>query len=166
MTDKHDEQLDSLLKDYPMPQADAGFYDQALARATQRGIRRRRRRGILGGVGAAVAAGLSAWIVFAFLVTAPTQIPGVTVALAQPQTVNLMFSSEQPLDRATVTIILPDGIELDRFPGQREISWETSLVAGKNLLPLTILATADGEIQAQLKHNDRTRSFRLHIDVS
>ncbi len=165
MTDKHDEKLDSLLKDYPMPNADAAFYDQALARATQRGLKRRRRRGILGGVGAAVAAGLSAWVVFAFLMTAPTPIPGITVAIAEPQTVNLMFSSEQALDNATVTIILPEGIELDRFPGQREISWETSLVAGKNLLPLTILASADGEIEAQLKHNDRVRSFRLHIDA-
>jgi ferric-dicitrate binding protein FerR (iron transport regulator) len=166
MSDKHDKQLESLLKDYPMPDAEPGFYAAALARATERGARRR--RWAWSGIGSAVAAGLAAWVVFAFLLGPATEPPiaGVTLAVAEPQTVNLMFSSELALDNATLTIILPPGVELDRFPGQREVSWTTSLAAGKNLLPLQIRATGEGEILARLSHEDRSRTFKLHIDVS
>ena len=166
MSDNHDKQLDLLLKDYPVPEADPGFYDTALARAAMRG--RQRRRKVWSGLGSAVAAGLAAWIVFAFLL-GPTQdapISGVTLAVAEPQTVNLMYSSERGLESATLTIILPPGVELDRFPGQREVSWETSLAAGKNLLPLQIRATNEGEILARLSHENRSRTFKLHSDVS
>ena len=166
MSNKHDKQLELLLKDYPAPTAEPGFYAAAMARATRRGAQRR--RWAWSGIGSAVAAGLAAWVVFAFLLgpAAESPIAGVTLAVAEPQTVNLMFSSELPLENATLTIILPPGVELDRFPGQREVSWETSLAAGKNLLPLQIRATNEGEILARLSHQDRSRTFRLHIDVS
>jgi hypothetical protein len=95
-------------------------------------------------------------------------IPGVSIALEQPRTVNLVFASATSLDTATLTVSLPDGIELDGFPGQREISWETSLNKGKNLLPLTLVALspAGGELLARLEHDDRDRTFRLRVDVT
>ena len=57
--DQDDPELQALLKDYPMPQADAGFYDQALVRATHKGARQQRNRWMLTGFGGAVAAGLA-----------------------------------------------------------------------------------------------------------
>ena len=39
-----DREIQELLKDYPMPQATAEFFDQALARATHEGSRRQRNR--------------------------------------------------------------------------------------------------------------------------
>jgi hypothetical protein len=94
-------------------------------------------------------------------------IPGVTIALAEPRTVNLVFASATALESAMLTVTLPDGIELDGFPGQREITWETSLSAGKNLLPLTLVAVAPagGELLARLEHDARERTFRLRVDV-
>jgi hypothetical protein len=67
-----------------------------------------------------------------------------------------------------LTVTLPDGIELAGFPGQREIAWQTSLVEGKNFLPLELIALtpAGGEVLARLEHDDRDRTFRLRIDVS
>lgn len=172
--DKQEQELLNLLKEYPMPEASAGFYDQALARAANRGAGRQRRRWMLTGFGSAVAAGLSAWLVFGFLLgtpqTAPSgsDIPGVTIALAEPRTVNLMFASKTALDNAMLTVSLPDGVELSGFPGQREITWETSLVEGKNLLPLTLVALtpAGGEVLARLEHDNRDQTFRLIVDVS
>ncbi|MCH7636176.1 MAG: hypothetical protein IIA12_00710 [Proteobacteria bacterium] len=57
--DQDDPQIRALLKDYPMPQADTGFYDQALARATHVGSRRQRNRWLMTGFGSAVAAGVA-----------------------------------------------------------------------------------------------------------
>jgi len=172
--DQDDPQLRALLKDYPMPQANTGFYDQALARATHAGSRRQRNRWLMTGFGSAVAAGLAVWVIGGMLMTAPqmpnvdASIPGVTVTLAQPQTVNLLFSSATVLESATLTVSLPDGIELAGFPGQREISWKTSLKKGRNLLPLKLIALTPvgGELLARLEHDDRNRVFRLQIDVS
>ena len=171
---EQDQEILELLKDYPMPAADAGFYDQALVRATHEGSRRQRNRWLLTGFGGAIAARFAVWMIAGTLFTNPelpdagAAIPGVTIALEEPRTVNLVFASAISLDSATLTVSLPDGIELDGFPGQREITWETSLSEGRNLLPLTLIALTPtgGELLAHLEHDDRDRTFRLRVDVT
>lgn len=173
IADEQEQKLVRLLKDYPMPQADSGFYDQALARAVHTGSRKQRNRWIMTGFGSAVAAGIVMLLVSGVLfeqpqVPAPDDaIPGISIALAEPSTVNLMFAAREPLDNATLTVLLPDGLELAGFPGQREVSWETSLAAGKNVLPLQLVATSatGGEVVARLEHKDRNRTFRLRVNV-
>lgn len=167
-------ELLELLKDYPMPQATAGFYDEALVRAAQEGTRRQRNRWVMTGFGGAVAAGIVMLLVSGLFFSTPdlpnvdSSIPGVTMALAEPRTVNLVFSSAEALSAATLTVSLPDGVELAGFPGQREITWETNLNEGKNLLPLKLIALTPtgGEVLARLQHNDRDRTFRLRVQVS
>ena len=171
---QEDLEIQALLKDYPMPQADAGFFDRALARATHQGSRRQRNRWMATGFGGAIAAGLAVWVIGGMLMTTPelpdagATIPGITMALEEPRTVNLVFSSTEVLESATLTVSLPDGVELAGFPGQSEISWETSLNEGRNLLPLTLIALTPvgGELLARLEHDDRDRVFRLQLDVS
>jgi hypothetical protein len=173
-TNRQDQEIQALLKDYPMPEATAGFYDQALVRATHEGTRRQRNRWLLTGFGSAIAAGMAIWMIGVVFLASPElpstepAIPGVTMTLAEPQTVKLIFASAEALDSATLTVSLPDGIELSGFPGQREVTWQTSLAEGRNLLPLKLVATSPlgGEIHATLVHNDRGRTFRLRIDVS
>ncbi len=172
--DQEDRRIRERLKDYPMPEAPTGYFDQALVRATHEGSRRQRNRWMMTGFGSAIAAGLVLWIIGGFflaspdLPTADSTIPGITMTLARPQTVNLVFATSEALDAATLTVRLPEGIELSGFPGVREISWETSLTAGKNLLPLTLIATLPfgGEVYATLEHNNRGRTFRLRVEVS
>lgn len=167
-------QLLSLLKDHPAPAANPDFYDRALLRATHEGTRRQRRHWVMTGFGSAIAAGLLVFLISGLFINSPqtpninADIPGVTMALAEPHTVNLVFSSTTALQMATLTVTLPDGIELAGFPGQREISWGTSLKAGKNLLPLKLIATTSngGEVLARLEHDDRDRTFRLRVEVS
>jgi len=172
--DQDDPQIQALLRDYPMPQADSGFYDQALARATHEGSRRQRNRWVMTGFGGAVAAGLAVWLISGMLMTTTqmpdldASIPGITMALEEPSTVNLVFSSTTAMESATLTVSLPAGVELAGFPGQREISWKTSLSAGRNLLPLKLVALTPvgGELLARLEHDDRDRVFRLQVNVS
>lgn len=172
--ENEDQEVQALLRDYPMADASAGFYDQALARATHEGSRRQRNRWVMTGFGSAIAAGLALWLIGGFFLTAPDlpepdpTIPGVAMTLEVPRTINLVFASETALEGATLTVTLPDGIELAGFPGQREIAWETSLVEGKNYLPLELIALTPvgGEVLARLEHNNRDRTFRLRIEVS
>jgi hypothetical protein len=169
-----EQQLLDLLKEYPAPEAGPGFYDRALIRAVHKGSRRQRNRWLLAGFGSAMAAGLAIFVIMTMFMTTPQlpeaepSIPGVTIAMEQERTVRLVFSSAEALDSATLTVSLPDGIELAGFPGQREITWETSLKEGKNLLPLTLIALTPtgGELLARLEHKDRDRTFRLRVDVS
>ncbi len=173
-TIKQDQEIQALLKDYPMPEATTAFFDQALARATHEGTRRQRKRWVMTGFGSAVAAGLALWLIGGFFLTTPVApitepgIPGITMTLEEPRTINLVFASATALDSAMLTVTLPDGIELAGFPGQREVAWQTSLNEGKNLLPLKLVAVSPlgGEVLARLEHNDRGRTFRLRIDVS
>jgi hypothetical protein len=173
-TQEQDREILELLKDYPMPEATTGFYDRALVRATHEGTRRQRNRRLMTGFASAVAAGLVLWMMGGFFLTTTDMpvvdpgIPGIAMTLEEPRTINLVFASDEPLDAATLTVILPAGIEMSGFPGQREVTWQTSLKAGKNLLPLKLIATSPvgGEVLATLQHEDRGRTFRLRVDVS
>ena len=172
--DKQDQEILALLKDYPMPEATAGYFDQALVRATHEGSRRQRNRWVMTGFGSAIAAGLVLWIAGGFFLTTPDlpvadpAIPGITMTLEEPRTINLVFASAEALNAATLTVQLPDGIEMSGFAGQREVTWQTSLNVGKNLLPLKLIATSPlgGEVYATLRHENRGRTFRLRVDVS
>jgi hypothetical protein len=123
------------------------------------------------GFGGAVAALLMVWIVSGVFFTAADiddpAIPTVTMALESPQTFNLVFSSATALNNASMTVMLPDGIEIDGLAGQREITWRTSLKEGRNILPLTLVAISPtgGELLATLQHGDDDKIFRLKVSV-
>ena len=169
-----DRELLKLLSDYgaaTTPRAAPDFYDRAIARAAQEGTRKQRNRWVLTGFGGAVAAAMALWIVSGVFFAAPDvsspAVPSVTMALEQPQTFNLVFSSATALSDATMTVVLPDGIEIQGFANRREITWMTSLKEGRNVLPLTLIATspAGGELLATLQHEDDDKTFRLEVTV-
>lgn len=168
--------LRSVLRDYgesSVPTPSAAYFDRALVAAARAGSRQQQKRSWLTGFGSAVAAGLAIWVLSSALINAPetvpseSNIPAITMSLEEPRTVNLVFSSASVLENATLTLLLPEGIELAGFAGQREITWMTGLKKGKNLLPLQLIATVatEGELLATLRHGQDDRTFRLRIDV-
>jgi len=171
MQDENDKALEALLKDYPAPKADPAFFDRALAEAARRGRQRERRSGWMAGFGTAAAAALVLWVGVTWMTPAPEtsgpEIPGIVMTLESPKTVNLMFASASALGDAQVTLQLPEGVELEGFPGERNIQWMTSLDAGKNLLPLPLIARHGdgGELVATLEHGERSKTFRIQIDL-
>jgi len=154
-----------------VPAPDVLFYDRALARAARDGARRQRNRWVMTGFGGAVAAAMALWIVGGVFFSAPDVlepgIPSVTMSLEKPQTFNLVFASARALDNATMTVFLPEGVEVAGFAGQREITWMTSLDEGRNILPLTLIATSPvgGELLATLRHEDDDKTFRLQVQI-
>ncbi len=171
---EREHQLRSLLREYgdsSMPTPDASFFDQSLIAAQRHGVKQQQKRSWITGFGSAVAAGLAVWLLSGVIIDAPTTdtaIPTITMALEVPRTINLVFTSESDLKNATLTVSLPEGIEIAGFEGQREITWMTDLKAGKNLLPLRLVATlpTTGELLATLRHGEDDRTFRLLVDVS
>ena len=151
---------------------DADFFDRAIAKAASQGNKRDRNRWIMTGFGGAMAAALALWMIGGMFFNTPemidTDIPGVTMALEEPTTLNLVFSSAEALANATMTVMLPIGIEVKGFKGQREITWMTSLKEGRNVLPLTLVATTPhgGEVLATLQHEGDDRSFKLQVTVN
>ena len=156
-----------------VPGPDAAFFDRAMAKAVRSGTRLERKRWVMTGFGGAVAAALAIWMIGGMFFGAPDTgtlskgVPGVTMALEEPRTVNLVFASAEALVNATMTVVLPQGIEIDGFQGQREITWMTNLKEGKNILPLTLIATSQqgGELLATLRHDEDDRSFRVQVTV-
>ena len=169
-----EQRLRGALKDYgesSMPQPDTAFFDSALASAAHEGTRRQRNRWVMTGVSGTLAAGLVLWMLGGALLDAPENlqapIPAIAMTLETPRSLNLVFSSTAAIADATMTVVLPPGVEVEGFAGQREISWLTSLRAGKNVLPLTLIATSPqgGELLATLRHANDDKTFRVQVDV-
>jgi anti-sigma factor RsiW len=167
-------QLRESLKDYgesSMPQADAAFFDRTLASAARDGSRRQRNRWVMTGVGGTIAAGLVLWMLGGMFLKTPQieqpAMPAIAMTLEEPKTLNLVFSSATALSNATMTVVLPPGIEVRGFAGQQEITWMTSLNEGKNILPLTLIATSPhgGELTATLQHEDDDKTFHVKVTV-
>lgn len=152
----------------PVPGGSDEFFERSMRQAVLGGARRARRRVWLRGFGTAIAASLALFAVTLMLMKDPqTSIPSVTMELAEPQTVNLVFASATVLRDATLTVTLPEGVDLAGFEGEREVTWMTSLQPGKNVLPLSLVASSaqGGEVLATLVHEDDDRTFRLRVTV-
>ena len=120
---------------------------------------------------AAIAASLA--LMFAVVLTqlpedSGASLSGVTMAVNQPQTVNLMFASAEALEDVTLIVELPDGVEVAGFAGRKTLRWRTSLREGKNVLPLELVAkeSTAGEVVAFMKHGDKEKTFRLRVKVT
>jgi hypothetical protein len=92
----------------------------------------------------------------------------VTLTVDEPRTVNLLFESRTAVDDVQFIVDLPAGIELRDRVGVRRVAWKTHLVAGNNLLPLTLVARngRGGQLAARLEHGESKKTFVVDIAVS
>lgn len=158
------------LRTLPVPEPRAQFLQQALAQAQVSQTERRWRWPYVAGT--ALAASLALWLGFGWL---PSLVPpwadkpvGVTITLHEPRAVQLAFSAEHELQQATLSIRLPDGVELQGFPGQREVRWQTDLAQGVNMLslPLVAVSSSGGMLLARLEHGERATEITVPLHVN
>lgn len=92
----------------------------------------------------------------------------VSLAVAEPRNVRLALSAAADLENATLTIVLPDGVEFQGHPGRRQLSWTASLRQGENRLVLPLIATArrDSELVLRIEHGDKYREMRVGIHAN
>jgi len=93
--------------------------------------------------------------------------PLVTLAVAEPHTVNLLFTSLTAIESVRFTIDVPTGIELNGKAGVRRIEWSAPLAAGNNVLPLELVARTGngGQLAARLQHGTLQKTFAVDVAV-
>jgi predicted anti-sigma-YlaC factor YlaD len=146
------------------PALHPGFIDQALVRATRIGEARPGWRPKLGmALAASLVLGAALGLFFA---TQPT-VQTVALTIDRPETVRLMFNSAKPLKAATLSLALPENVELVGYGKRRELSWQTDLREGGNLmqLPLVVRGATKDDLVASLSHDGSSKTFRLKIEV-
>lgn len=174
------------LRAMPVVEPAAGFADRVLANAIKQNVTQQQnhhRRGFMLGFGSAAAAALAMWVVVGMspsglptgtpapeqtVASAETKQPALSIALNAKQTIRLAFASGEALKGAKITIRLPDNVALVGYPGRRQLSWETNLKKGDNLLSLPVMATqvASGELVADIEYQGQVKTLRLNIEAN
>ncbi len=148
------------------PAPHPGFIDQALLRATRPvAAPHSKWRPVLGmALAASLVLGVALGV---FLATRSDPVQSVALTIDRPETVRLMFNSAKPLKAATLSLALPENVELVGYGGRRELSWQTDLREGGNLmqLPLVVRGATKDELVASLSHGGSSKTFRLKIEV-
>lgn len=158
--------LQRALRELPAPPPRPGFLDQALARASRAPAGLHRRPAFALALAASLALGIALSVFFAAQ-REPASAITVALVLEKPQTVRLMFNSAKALPAATLSVVLPDNVELVGYGSRRELTWQADLRAGANLLelPLVAHATTGGELVARLSHGDASKALRVNIRI-
>lgn len=80
------------------------------------------------------------------------------------QSVQLAFRSPGELKNAEIRLEASDNVEIEGYPGQRELRWTTDLAQGTNTLDLPVRLLGDeGSVVATISYGDGTRSFSVNL---
>ncbi len=92
----------------------------------------------------------------------------IIVSMNESRPVRLMFDAPSDIQQVTLSLVLPENIELDGYPGKPELSWNTSLKKGQNVLslPINAIQAGKGELIAQLRYGGKTKIYRLIIKTT
>ena len=125
------------------------------------------------GFGGAIAASFFAaalalgW--FGNITTHEPEMAEFLIALHEPREMDIAIETGQPLQGATITILLSGDVELDGFPGRRELTWTEDLAAGINRLRLPVIAMREGggQMIVRLTHplSEQVFIIRLKTDT-
>jgi hypothetical protein len=120
-----------------------------------------------GGMAAAVMLFLFFGLPFQGAEKAIQQLAGVTLAVGAAHTIQMVVNVPSDLAGSTISILLPEHIELDGYPGERQITWTTDLRKGANLLALPVIGMRPGAgtLVARVEHENKRKVFEVGMDV-
>lgn len=149
-------------------QPKAGFAERVLAQTVEHHQNKTRHHWsfIGGAVAASIVIAVTSFVLRLAPQTGPEQARQ-TLALHQVTRVALAMDSREELKGATITLQLPDNVELRGFPGQRMISWKTDIERGTNLLALPVkgVAVKNGFLIARLEFGNRSKEYKVELNV-
>jgi len=159
--------IQSILKVLPVKPMRANFKSRVIDSVTER-EQPKNQYGFFAGVSVAIAASVMIWVVAAFLapsLTTPPPNQPVVLTLNEVKQVKLAFEAPADFNEVTLTIELPEHVELDGFEGESRISWQTSLRSGKNVLalPLIVKDAIKGEIVATVSNAEKSKVFKVPL---
>lgn len=155
------------LRTLPAPEAPRNLLERAMARFAPMQARPARvvpRWALGGALAATLALGVALGV---FLTGEQAKPPIATVALQleRPETVRLRVRTPRDLQATTITLTLPENVELVGYAGRRTLTWQADLREGANLLRLPLVAhgTPRGELVAQLSQGQASKAVRVKI---
>lgn len=163
---RHAVAVQSALRKLSPPEATPAFLEQAISRASRPNAAHPRRWAMLGiALAASLVLGVAAGV-FLSLREAPVQT--VALAVERPETVRMVFNSAKPLQAATLSLALPENVEIVGYGQRRELSWQTDLREGQNLLQLPLIAhgAVKDELLARVSHGTSTKTFRVKFEMA
>ncbi len=166
-----------LLRDMPVPDASAGFAARALRRAAAANAVSHhpvRNRAFMGGFAAALVAGIVLWFVSGVFGpngefgTSQSQLAELRISLNETRRVQLSFNAPEDMDRVRVSLFLPEHVELEGYPGRKQIAWFTKLQKGDNVLtlPLNALRSDKGVFTAKVGTGDDAQEIQFYLNVA
>jgi hypothetical protein len=159
--------LRAALRALPAPAPRPGFAAEALAYAVRGaggGTARRTLFAMALAASLALAVGVA---VFVGTQPAPEPVQKVTLTLERPETLRLRFNSAKALPAATMSLTLPENLELVGYGTRRELTWQTDLKEGGNLLQLPLVARGmvKDELVARVSHGASSKTFRIKVQL-
>ncbi len=157
------------LREMPVPEPRADFAARAIQNAVK--MNRMKRIKSLVGISAAAMLILAAGLVFTRglpdFAGRPGLAPnaGLTAPGRMEKTVRVMIETRQSRQNATLAIDLTENVALKNFPGHRQLTWQTELTQGRNLLelPLVFDDDAEGYVNIRYRYNGNEQQVRIPV---
>jgi len=163
--------LAAALKDIEVPPAKTGYEQRMLKFLEEKQTHNTHLQNwFVTGLGGAIAATFTLWLTFSspsIFSTDADNANSINLIVQKEKTVDLIFNLPNELTDATLTLELPDKVEISGYPGKRQLSWNTSFKKGANRLALPIIASDEnnGMLVARLINKGTTKTFRVHINT-
>jgi Putative zinc-finger len=123
----------------------------------------------MAGFATAIAASLAIW--FAVSLFQPNlseqNSTAISLTLNTTRTVNLKFDAPEALQQVSMSIELPDHVEISNYPGRKSLNWTTQFTKGSNILslPIKAISNGNGELIAHIKYGDKSKRFRIILNT-
>lgn len=170
--------LREMLSDMPVPVPSAGFAARALRQAAVAHSvvsTRHHKRVFASGFAAAMMVGVVLWFVTGIYgpqgepgLAPQEQLAEVTIRLQETRRVRLAFNAPTDMERVRVSLELPEHVELEGYPGRKQIAWYTRLHKGDNVLslPLSGLKASKGKFIARIGTGAASREIHINLNVA
>jgi len=157
------------LKSLPIEETSADFESRMFANVRKQQSQNGNR--FISGFATAMAASVFLWVASTtiFVPQQSDNTPNaISIAMHEARPVRLLFDAPSDLQQVTLSIELPANVELDGYPGRSQLSWNTRLKKGQNVLtlPINALNVGKGELVAQLTYGDKKKTYRLILKTS
>lgn len=138
---------------------------------TQQQPKQRKQFWLGAGFGGAVAAAIVVAVMTLGVFSEPAQdLPTPVefmVSMHETRNLYIAIDAEYSMDGAKLSVVLPVGVALSGFNGQRELVWTDDLVAGVNklTLPLIALGQGGGQMVVTLDHENNHQVFIINLKL-
>lgn len=159
------------LASLPMVEASDDFESKVFAQVRKQNRDSRHDRRFLNGFVTAVAASVFLWVATPMILAPKQSLDSanvIAVAMNEMRPVRLLFDAPDSIAQVTLSIELPANVELKGYPGRSQLSWNTSLKKGQNVLalPINAIEAGKGELIAHLSYGNTIKTYRLILKTT